>query len=88
MSHEKYLLTTRRKKRKRKTYEEGIKHGTGILHWIFHPFLGRPHILSVNEKQTESNCCHPETYTGNLQTNLYFANYTALLALPRAKMFN
>lgn len=50
MSQEKYLLTTRRKKRKRKTYEEGIKHGTGILHWIFHPFLGRPHILSVNEK--------------------------------------
>lgn len=39
MSHEKYLLTTRRKKRKRKTYEEGIKHGTGILHWIFHPFF-------------------------------------------------
>lgn len=49
MSQEKYLLT-RRKKRRRKTHEEGIRHGTGILHWIFHPLLGKPHILSVNEK--------------------------------------
>lgn len=49
MSQEKYLLT-RRKKRRRKTHEEGIRHGTGILHWIFHALLGKPHILSVNEK--------------------------------------
>lgn len=87
MSQEKYLLT-RRKKRRRKTHEEGIRHGTGILHWIFHALLGKPNILSVNEKQAESNLCHPEMYTGKLQTNLCFENYTALLALPRGRMFN